>query len=391
MVLLLYFSVTLFFAVLISCLAKQTVVSTGVLFLGAGVLLGSRWLGAQQIPNENFLEVVSEVALFSVLFTDGMRIGGLSEIRKHWRLPLRALMIGMPLTIALIGFLSHWLTGLNWQWSFLIGAVLSPTDPVFVSAIFEVEAVPQRLKRLLNIESGLNDGLALPAVLLLLSTVGAHNAEAGQLTLELLGGVGLGVAVPLAGIWLEQTRFFGAAGIYEPLNAFALGLLVLALSYIAHVNLFLAAFAAGITIASRNQAPVESFHQFGDLIAELLKLGTLLIFGARIAPSLFSGISVADFIFVVLSIFVVRTIAITVSFVPSGLPWWEVLTVGWFGPKGFASVVYGLMILRVGTSDAHLAAKLVAFGIVASIVVYSSTDILVGHWYAGRQQEREAH
>ena len=387
MILLLYFSVTLFFAVLLSCVAKRTVLSTAVLFLGAGLLFGSGWLGSQDVPNERLLESVSEIALFSVLFTDGMRTGGLREIRKNWKLPSRALLIGMPLTIAFIGLLAHWLSGLSWTWSFLLGAVLSPTDPVFVSAIFEIEAVPERIKRLLNIESGINDGVALPIVVLLLSTVGTQKEDPTRLALQLLAGVAVGIVVPLLGIRLEQTRFFGAAGIYEPLNAFALGLLVLVLSYTLHVNLFLAAFASGITIASRNQGLVKSFREFGDLIAELLKLSTLLIFGARIAPRLLSGVGLADAVFIVLSVFAVRTAATLIAFVSSGLPTHEVLTVGWFGPKGFASVVYGLMVLRLGTASGYHAAKLIYLAIVASIVVYSSTDIFVARWFKHESRE----
>ncbi|HSM87123.1 MAG TPA: cation:proton antiporter [Candidatus Limnocylindrales bacterium] len=170
MLLLLFFAVTSFAAVLLSCLAKRTVLSTAVFFLAAGFLYDSGWIFRAPEPNVDLLQRLSEFALFAVLFTDGMRTGGLHEIRQNWRLPSRALLIGMPLTIVGIALLGHWLVSLSWGWAFLIGAVLSPTDPVFVAAVFEVQAVPQRLKRLLNMESGVNDGLALPLVILLLAT-----------------------------------------------------------------------------------------------------------------------------------------------------------------------------------------------------------------------------
>lgn len=395
MSLLLAYALTLVVAVLISDLARRTVLSTAVLFLGAGLLLGSGALGSIPKPNTHLLQWLAELALFSVLFSDGMRTGGMEQIRQNWRGPSRALLLGMPLTIAGIAVLAHVLVGFRWAAAFLLGAALSPTDPVFVSAIFSIEAVPASIKRLLNLESGLNDGVALLPVMLLLPAMGKGPAHTGHAVLELALGVAIGVVIPWMGIVLERSQFFGAVGIFEPLNAFAIGLLVLSVSYITGGNIFLAAFAAGASIATFSRAVRESFEKFGELVTELLKVAALLVFGAVIEPRLFISIPGREYVFVLLAVFAVRLIAIWFSFLGSGWPAKDVLVVGWFGPKGFASVVYGILILNLGTSESRHMAHLVALAIMASIVVYSSTDILVGRWFkpnpeSGRNEGREA-
>jgi NhaP-type Na+/H+ or K+/H+ antiporter len=247
------FALTLLLAVLVSGLAHRSVLSTAVLFLGAGFLIGEGGLGLMSVqPGDPLVRVLAELALFSVLFTDGMRVG-IRDLRAAWRLPGQALLLGMPLTLGLTALLAHLVVGLPWAESFLLGAALSPTDPVFAAAIVGREDVPHRLRQLLNVESGLNDGLALPVVVVLLAVVAGSPTDVGQVLVELAGGVALGIAVPWAAIRIERIPFLSAATAYEPLNAFAIGLVVFALSSITHANAFLAAFAAGITVASTSE------------------------------------------------------------------------------------------------------------------------------------------
>jgi NhaP-type Na+/H+ or K+/H+ antiporter len=375
--LLLVFAVTLVIAVLISGLAEKTVLSVAVLFLASGFLYGSGVFGTGAKINPNSLEPLAEIALFSVLFTDGMKTGGLKQIASYWKLPARALLIGMPLTIAGIAVLARYMTNLDWTSALLIGAALSPTDPVFVSAIFQFEAVPERVKHLLNVESGLNDGLSLTMVVILM----AHGSTSGPVLGSLVGmpiGIAIGFLIPWAGIRLEKTRLFHASGLFHPLNAFALGLLVLATSYITKANLFLAAFGAGISIGTFGPSFSESFREFGELVAELLKLAALLVFGAMIAPQFFTALPGREYALIFLAVFAVRIVAVWISMLGSTLTRKESLLTGWFGPKGFASVVYGIFILRAG--EVHIA-RLIALAVAASIVVYSSTDILIGRWF----------
>ena len=168
--LLLSFAVVLLIGVLISERASRTIISTAVLFLLAGFVLGEGVLGVLDIRSGHpLVETLAELALFSVLFTDGMRVG-LPQLRSAWQLPGRALLLGLPLTLAATAVLAHYVVGLPWLESFLLGAVLAPTDPVFASAIVGREEVPGRLRHLLNVESGVNDGLALPIVLVLLAS-----------------------------------------------------------------------------------------------------------------------------------------------------------------------------------------------------------------------------
>ncbi|MEV0163935.1 sodium/proton antiporter (CPA1 family) [Nonomuraea fuscirosea] len=381
-VLLTAFAGVLLLAVLLSSLAHRTILSTAALFLVAGFVLGDGVLGVISLrPGDDLVATLAELALFTVLFTDGMRVGW-AELRSAWRLPGRALGWGLPLTLVITAAGAHYLLGLGWIESLLIGAILAPTDPVFAAALVGNEKVPPRLRQLLNVESGVNDGLALPFVILFLAVAaGSEDLHLGELGLELGLGIVIGVAVPWVAIKLERTRWFAASTAYEPLNALAIGLLVLAVGKATHGNLFLAAFSAGITVATFGPRQRESFEHFGELIAEVFKLAALLVFGALITPALLGSVGWQGWLFAVLALIVARPVAIWLSFLRSGLGVREQAAVAWFGPKGFASVVYGLLVLGSGIAAAVPVFQLVAVTIVLSILLHSSTDIVVARWF----------
>ncbi|WP_225878906.1 cation:proton antiporter domain-containing protein [Spongiactinospora rosea] len=182
--------------------------------------------------------------------------------------------------------------------------------------------------------------------------------------------------------WGEfPTRWFAASTQYEPLNALAIGLLVLALGKVTHGNLFLAAFAAGITVATFGPRQRESFEHFGELLAELFKLGALLVFGALITPALLGSVGWTGWLFALLALVLARPVAIWISFLGSGLSVREQAAVAWFGPKGFASVVYALIVLGSGIAAAEQIFHLVAVTIALSIVLHSSTDVVVARGF----------
>ncbi|TQJ33663.1 sodium/proton antiporter (CPA1 family) [Arthrobacter sp. SLBN-122] len=383
--LLLSFAVLLLIGVLISERAHRTVLSTAVLFLVGGFLLGPGALGFITVSaGDPIVGALAELALFSVLFTDGMRVG-FGDLRSAWRLPGRALLLGLPLTLGLTAVFAHVVAGLPWLESFLLGAILAPTDPVFAAAIVGREEVPGRLRHLLNVESGVNDGLALPIVLILLAAAGGSDARGEELLFEIVLGILVGVVVPVAVLALERLPFLQATRSLQPLLAVSIGLLVLAICQATHANLFLGAFAAGITVATLGRGLRHEFEQFGELVTELLKLAAIMVFGALITPVfLFSEIPFAGWIFALLALLIARPLALLVSFLGAKLSMREQAAAMWFGPKGFASVVYGLIILESGITRADDVYHLVALVIVLSILSHSSTDVLIARQFGER-------
>jgi sodium/hydrogen antiporter len=381
-VLLLAFALVLLVAVLLSSLAHRTILSTAVLFLTAGFVLGQETTGVLDVaPESPIVATLAELALFAVLFTDGMRVGW-ADLRRAWRLPGRALGWGLPLTLVITALLARYLVGLSWPEALLVGAILAPTDPVFAAALVGNHRVPARLRHLLNVESGVNDGLALPFVVLFLAiAMGSGDLHLGELGIELAVGIGIGVAVPWVALRLERTRLFAASTQYEPLNAVAIGLLVLALGKATHGNLFLAAFAAGVTVATFGPRQREAFAHFGELVAELFKLAALLVFGALISMEFLGEIAWVGWVFAILALVLARPLALGVSFVGSGLSLREQVAAMWFGPKGFASVVYALLVLESGIPAADEVFHLVALTIVLSILAHSSTDVVVARTF----------
>jgi NhaP-type Na+/H+ or K+/H+ antiporter len=185
----------------------------------------------------------------------------------------------------------------------------------------------------------------------------------------------------------EESRFFAAAERYQPLVPFAVGLLVLAATSVIHANEFLAAFAAGVTAATLSDRLREAFREFGELVTELLKLAGVLVFGALISPGFLGETPAGGYLFAGLALLLARPVAPGVALLGSGLTWRERAVAAWFGPRGFASVFYGLLVLRAGITRGDELFHLAAVVIAGSIVLHSSTDVLVERLF---RQAKEA-
>ncbi|HWO41428.1 MAG TPA: cation:proton antiporter [Candidatus Eisenbacteria bacterium] len=388
MVAVLVFAVTLLLAVFLSEFARRSILSTAVLFLAAGFIAGEGMMDWIRLDTSNpVVSRFSELALFSVLFTDGMRIR-VADLGSAWRLPGRALLFGLPLTVLVMALLARWTLGLTWIEACLLGAALSPTDPVFAAAIVGREEIPHRIRHLLNVESGVNDGIALPFVLVLLGLASGTQVSETMLLGEVALGILLGMAIPWTALQLEKTPLFSVASRYEPFDAFAIGLLVFAVASLTHANEFLAAFTAGVTIATTHPLAREQFHEFGDRLAELLKLAALLVFGALMSIQFLAEIDWTGYLFAFLALAVARPVALSVALAGSSITWREWLIAAWFGPRGFASVVFGLIILRSAIDAADRLFHLIAMVVAASIIAHSSTDVILSRWLYGERPEQ---
>jgi NhaP-type Na+/H+ or K+/H+ antiporter len=318
-----------------------------------------------------------------VLFTDGMHTS-LPKLRENWKHPARALGVGMPLAFFGVALLTHFLVGLDWTTSFLIGAVLAPTDPVFASAIIGKKEVPARLRSLLNVESGINDGLALPVVLIFLAAAGSAHGESvsyGEISLELALGLVFGLVLPVLVYGLARVPWVGAEPKLQPLLPLAIGVILYGACHLTHANPYLAAFSAGAVIATIATDSQTAFEPLGESLAELAKFAALLVFGALLTPQFFADLSLGGYAVAILAIVLIRPASLLISLLGTSLSPREKYAAAWFGPKGFASVVYGLLVLQAGIPNGEEAFTLIAVCIAFSIVAHSSTDVPVARMF----------
>ena len=375
MALLLAFAAVLIVSVLLSERIDRSILSTSVMFLAAGFAFSPGALSWVSAPHQAVLPI-AEIALFTSLFVDGMH-APLSVIKAGWRLPGRALAFGMPLTFVGNSVLAYALAGLSWKEAFLVGAVLTPTDPVFAAALIGRKGVPLRLRNLLNVESGLNDGLALPVVLILLSSISTTHTSTVKVLIELAGGVAIGIVVPYVVLHLERLSVLGVGGKYEQLTGLALALFIYAVCKVTGANAFLAAFAGGSTLATISPASRASFEELGDALSEITKLMAIFVFGVLMQPELFGRISIGEWVCILLLLVLVRPVSLVVALVGERLDKKEWASAAWFGPKGFASVTYGLLVFESSAVHANRMFDFVAACVTVSIVAHSTTDTVV--------------
>lgn len=222
-------------------------------------------------------------------------------------------------------------------------------------------------------------------VLVLIAAAGPTSPGAesslGAIGLELAGGLALGVVLPILVNLLVRVPVLGAEAKLQPLLPLATGVILYAVCHLTGANPYLAAFSAGAVLASVSPESKHAFEPLGEALAELSKFAALLVFGALLTPQLFGDLSIGGYVAVGLAILLIRPASLLISLIRSRIDRREQLVAAWFGPKGFASVVYGLLVLQAGIPQGRQAYTLIAVCIAVSIAVHSSSDVPVARLF----------
>jgi NhaP-type Na+/H+ or K+/H+ antiporter len=364
-----------------------TVLSISVLSVGAGVALAL--LDVVEVsPASKALLYLVELALILTLFSDGLFVES-ELLRKHWGPPARALVVAMPVTLVLLALAAKALfPDLTWAEAFLLGAVLSPTDPVVTSAVVASERVPSVVRLTLNLESGLNDGLALPFVLffLVLSTAeGDAGVEAGKLAGEAVVGVLIGLVLAvLAGRLLPRLPGGAMETKYEGAYALGLGFAAFGLADVTYGNGLIAAFVAGLALAAARHEIPETFQDFSESLSAVFQIATFFAFGALVVGTEWDGSVWPIVLFIAFALFIARPAAVLLSFIGVEMPRPSKLFIAWFGPKGVASMLFALFVLASTAPDRTLIFDAAAYVILASILAHGLTDTVGARWIERR-------
>ena len=371
----------------LSGLMKGTVLSASVLSVALGLLLAATGVVHVDAGDEAIVELV-ELALILTLFSDGMFVER-ELLRRHWSSVARALVIAMPITMALLALAAKALFGgLSWAEAFLLAAVLSPTDPVVTSAVVTSRLVPSSVRHTLNLESGLNDGLALPFVLFFL-VLASPGGDAGTEAAKLLGEAAVGAAIGIAlGVAAGRLHHHlpggGLTARYEGIYAIGIALLAFGLADATIGNGLIAAFVCGIAMGASERDVPQGFVEFAENASAILQVITFFVFGALIVATGFDHSIPPLVLFVVFALLVARPAAVLLSFVRTGLPRPQKLFMAWFGPKGVASMLFALFVLKSHVGEGELIFDVAAIAIIASIVCHGLTDTVGARWMARR-------
>ena len=369
-----------------------------MVFVAAGFFLGTFSLGGVSLALEaETVKLLTEITLALLLFADASTLK-LEQVREDAGLPARLLTAGLLLTILLgAGMALLLLPGEGLAFAFLLGAILAPTDAALGLPIFNNRRVPVRIRRALNIESGLNDGIATPFVLLFV--VFATATEEGTQTsgnwlssalIEIAIAVVVGTAIGVAGGYVlrQTTRRGWTGGGSEQLAILGLALAAYFGSVASGGNGFIAAFVGGIVFraATRNQfvEPTEFTETFGAFLSLLV----WTIFGAVLMTALFShAFDWRPLAYALLSLTVVRMAPVALAMLGAGLRRDTVALMGWFGPRGLASVVFTLLALEHFQAAGRSVDTLVAaatWTILLSVMLHGLTATPLAAWYAHR-------
>ena len=387
---------------LISGRLEGTVLTAPLVFVAFGFLVGPGVLDVAEVEaGHSFLHVVAELTLILVLFADAARID-LKRVRRDHDLPTRMLLIGLPLAIVFGAWVaSAMFPEFSWWEALLLAALLAPTDAALGQAVVSNAAVPVRIRQAINIESGLNDGIALPAVLAFAALAGAAHNELFADWIRFFGLVQIAVA-PVAGIaigYAGAKLIDRAAGSGSATTSFT-GIAILALAGLCYVgsellggNGFIAAFVGGMVFGNTIRHRCDFLFEFMETEGQLLMLITFLVFGIALLPEGLHGLEPMHVVYAVLSLTVIRMLPIALSLLGSGVRAPTYLFLGWFGPRGLASILFVLLILeeaRIANQSAILSITVITVAL--STLLHGVTAAPLAAAYgrlAGRMGECE--
>jgi NhaP-type Na+/H+ or K+/H+ antiporter len=351
--------------------------SAPIVFIAVGLVLSEVTHVIEPELSHEAVKIVAEVTLVWVLFADAARVR-LPDLRADLGLYTRLLAVGLPLTIAAGTLLAMTVfDGMGVWMALLVGAALAPTDAALGAAVMTNPAVPERVRRVLNVESGLNDGIATPVVTVAIAGAAAAASVQGPPSLggaltDLAIGLAAGVVVGVAGgisMRMARRRGWATEDLAGP------GVLALALAAYAGTlwlggNGFVAAFVAGLAFgnfAGRGGAK-EVFYV--EQTAGLVSLVTWLIFGAVAVPTVIEHTDWQVIGYAILSLTVVRMLPVALALVGSGLSPPTVSFIGWFGPRGLASIIFAVIALEDLHAEADQAVAVIGMTVLLSVLAH---------------------
>ena len=382
---------------------ENTVFTAPMLFMGIGLLLSHYVLNLIPIHTEvHVIHTIAEITLILVLFIDASHIK-LDVLLKQKSLPSRMLLIGLPLTVVLGGLIANYLfpsIGL-WQ-AVLLAAILAPTDAALGQSVVSNIKVPIRIRQTLNIESGLNDGFVLPLVLIL-AFLAVMSGSSDQnwvkfVSLQLIFGPLVGAAIGYVGAVMlshaEEKKWVTEIG--TGLASLAIAIAAYTGAEAVHGNGFIAAFIAGLCFGNTFKKESQFFFEFAEAQSHLLTTFTFLMFGAVLLPSILPVIEWRHLVYALLSLTLVRMLPVAISLIGSGIKPVTYLFLGWFGPRGLASVLFALLILQQSDIANKEQVLIVTFLTVAlSVLLHGITAAPFARIYAEKisahTQSEEAH
>jgi len=341
--------VVIIIAALLSGLIDRSDLPQVGVFLALGAMLGPAGLGLLDVTLESpTLRVVATLSLVLVLFTDAVSLS-IAEVRHHGALAFRVLGPGTLLSAGLVALAGWLLLGLPLAAAAILGAALASTDPVMLRGLLRRPGLPEPVRLALRLESGLNDAVLLPVVLVAMPFLGQSEflsrTEWARIGLDLfLLGPGAGIAVGLLAIAaLEMIRRkTGVRRDYESIYSLGVAFTAYAAAEAVHGSGFLAAFAAGLTIAALDVELCDCFLEYGQTTAEMALLFTFVLFGSSLIWSGFSVLSWPILLFAV-TVVLIRPIAFFVSLAGTRLDFRSRLLIAWFGPRGLSSLLLILL------------------------------------------------
>lgn len=379
---------------LVSGFVERGPLSQVLVFVALGVLVGPAGLNVIDLGIESpAVQVLATVSLVLVLFTDAIKIN-LGQLRSNWLLPALALGPGALLTIGLIASAAAFLFGVSWQLALLIGTILASTDAVLLRDVTRDSRLPLAVRHTLSVEAGTNDIIVLPLTLILAalaSGAGRGGMEwlqfsFGLLVLGPLVGVGVALIAIRAVSWLRRRRMIRRD--YESLYSLGVAFVAFAAAQLAGGSGFVAAFAAGLTIAVLDLELCDCFLEYGETTAEVAMLLTFVFLGAALVAAALSAFGLKSLVFALFALLLARPLAFLAALARSEASPDARLLLAWFGPRGLNSLLLLILAVAEGVPDVDALFGVVSVVVLASIVLHGTSATPLAAWY-GRTAHRE--
>jgi NhaP-type Na+/H+ or K+/H+ antiporter len=391
----LVFGALLIVGALGSGLARRSFLALTPVFVLTGLVLGEGGLGFLHFdPRSGFVAELASVALIVILFRDGLEVEG-ELLQRHWHWPVRKLIVAMPITAGVVALAAHLLLDLDWTYAFLLGALLSPTDPVLSSSVVTNPRVPRLVRHSLNLESGLNDGLALPAVLALAASLSLTETDFSWWRF-VLQDVGLGFAFGIAAGLLASLLLPRGAYTREAIPAHQRALYALGVAFATYGvtvlppsgNGYIAVFTCAIVLGVRRPDVRGWFEQRSEDIVEIVKLGVFVVFGALLTLDGLFADGWQAIALVAVTLLVARPLAVWIALAGLRVDRTTKAFMSWFGPKGVATMTFSLLVLAQPIPGNERIFDLAALVVLCSILAHGLTDTPGTEWFARRSEQR---